>query len=41
MEVVDTDLVGGSPPMLTAYEYRGKAAWALGYGFIDSQGLTE
>jgi hypothetical protein len=41
MEVVDTDLVGGSPPMVTAYEYRGKAAWALGYGFIDSQGLTE
>jgi RHS repeat-associated protein len=41
MKVVDTDLVGGSPPMVTSYEYRGKAAWALGYGFMDSQGLTE
>jgi RHS repeat-associated protein len=41
LTVVDKDLVAGSPDVTTSYEYLGDAAWALGYGFIDAQGLTE
>lgn len=41
LKVVDEDRVGDSPDVVTEYEYRGEAAWALGYGFIDSEGTTE
>lgn len=41
LKVVETDQVGDSPDVVTDYEYRGDAAWALGYGFIDSTGQSE
>lgn len=41
LKVVEHDRVGDSPDVVHEYEYLGQAAWALGYGFIDSTGSSE